>query len=292
MTACSSLATAGDVMLGQNGSVELLAKSGTSLTCSQVNCTGEARRVYRLQSLTEAQEIVTTEPLGISSKLSTIFAPSRGFGGQNVYALSSLDPLAPNAAAVSSTGASSQDSSTTFIISDGTIIQRFESGWADVTSGDSVGGTGNAYTSSSINLPASSFATDLQFSDPIVSPLFNLASTTIVVNPPAAQPAEENRTPSTKNVESFVESLMATPPVERMVVPTLMRANAEAATNHPDMADPTTAVDGSGGGAKFTAAASVASNMNAPEPSTELLIGAGLIAAGVFARVKRQQSKR
>jgi hypothetical protein len=31
--------------------------------------------------------------------------------------------------------------------------------------------------------------------------------------------------------------------------------------------------------------------MDTPEPSTELLIGAGLIAAGVFARVKRQAKR-
>jgi len=267
--------------------------SGTSLTCRQGNCTDEARHFYWLLSITEAQEIAAAGPRGINSKLSTLLTSGKGFGGQKVYVLSSLDSAATASSSTdSSTSDSSQDSSSTFIISNGKIIQRFESGWADVTSGDYVGGAGNVYSSSSINLPTSSFATNLQFSDPIVSPLFNLASTTIVVNPPASQPAEGNKTPSTKNVESFVESLMATPPVERMVVPTPMTANAEAALNNPDVTDPTTAVDGSGGGAGFTTAASAASNVNAPEPATDLLIGAGLIAAGVFARVKRQQSKR
>jgi hypothetical protein len=277
LVACGGVATAGDVMLGQSGSVELLAKAGTSLTCYQINCSNSARFSYFLESISSAEsDAAWLNSSAIGSRFSTLLTPSRMFGSTMSYGLSDIGVTPAATAAPSPSPAASPsdgpDYSGTFVLSNGQVLMQQP---ASTLTDDSTNSAGT-------------YATDLPFSNPIVSPAFNLAATTIVVNPPSSQPAFTDAPAAPAGAAPVAADTVVAGPGP---LPTPSTSNTEAIMN-ADVTDPETAVDGSGGGSAFAAMGAGTSSMSTPEPATDLLIGGGLIAAGIFARVKRQQRNR
>jgi hypothetical protein len=129
------------------------------------------------------------------------------------------------------------------------------------------------------SVPASSApAPQVKYTDPIVSPAFNSLSTVIVVT--GQLPASQSKTnKSSSDIDTLSSPSPATASAPAAAPVTAKFTSPMSFAVEPMMIASTTPM-----------MSMVGPSTDTPEPATDLLIGAGLVAAGVFARVKRQSN--
>lgn len=280
----SGLAEAGNVTMRQELNSGVTITTRDVLTCANLSCTGKNERPF---TLTNLQTPVSDAPGG-AVVLTSDFAAILNSGSDMTHlsSLLSLDTAAGGTTAgpsdvrmISSTG--------------GSDIGSF------ALNGNQIMGVAGASS-----MMSESSTSQAKYTDPIVSTSFNSMVAGIVLNTQVNAPASSSSSSSsssassTNNQSSTSNSNNAssnTSPVGAL----LPNAMADVTNDSPSGSSP------SGVHVNFTsnsyttsgtAAGMVAGpaymgqtpTSDAPEPGADLLIGAGLIAAGVFSRVSRQ----
>jgi hypothetical protein len=268
---CSGLVLAGDLTLDLTAGVRIA--NGVFLNCSEINCNGATHGYAFVGTLSAALAAEAAAAKSTTSAGESNFSTTFNSG----ITLQRLAPASQDAgAAAVSTGSPSfsnmsASSPDTFILNGTQVIGEAAS------------------TSRSPSVA-------VQYSNPIVSSSFNSNSTAIASNgeldegPPAVTAAVVSNAAGASASDashfggSSIDAMNVPTPAAEVVVPVSTSVNFGSTSVGADAAV-TNAIS------NVAATWPTTGNMDTPEPSTELLIGAGLIAAGVFARVKRQAKR-
>ena len=261
VVACSGLALAAEVKIGTALSSGIRIDNQTGLTCRDLNCL-DGGSPYSFSSLSTLKSVALApvSPSNFTNLLSS--------AAQFVKPAATLTTSVQPAAVIASTDS--------FTLSNGIIMGQL------ATTSDSATPSQNPVTSESkySNLMPPAFtvyATNAMSNFTPVFPIFLLDSFGL---PPTSKAMSQQNATSADIAPTFLD-LSPAPPAGSIDLPTPNTTPPESSFNVQSPAgfsgDPT--VTGAGGTLDTT---------STPEPSTVLLMGAGLIAVSVFARARRQ----
>ncbi|HEY3738191.1 MAG TPA: hypothetical protein VGL53_00030 [Bryobacteraceae bacterium] len=271
----SGLAEAGNVTLRHDMTSGVAITSKEVLTCANVACDGANQRPFNLTNL---QTPVSDAPGG-AVVLTSDFAAILNSGSDMTHlsSLLSLDTAA---------GATNEASSDVRMISSG--------GGSDIGSfalnGNQIMGVPGASS-----MMSESSMSQAKYSDPIVSASFNSMVAGIVLNTQVVAPSSSSSS-STNNQSSTSNSNnnSSTSPVGALLPNALADVTNDTPTGsntggvHVNFSSSSSSPSSAASFAAGPSFMGQGPTSDAPEPGADLLIGAGLIAAGVFSRVSRQ----
>lgn len=278
--AFGSVAVAGDIRLGSRLiSGVRLVNDGVTVGCEQVLCLGDnAVRSFRPLYNTGSAAIAPS------------FEPSAN--PYKIYSGALPAEATANPSSVIFTGTSNSqgadNSSPTFAMVNGRILELTSNGWIDRATGEAVTGQGLG--------PKVVAYGDNQFPDPIVTATFNNNSTTIATRglsaPSTATPGITIVTPEGTASTSGSTPLSIAQSISSPILTTDLNSPSTGSTsghgsttgivrstgNTDPVSDPTGTIDdslipGSGSGPLPA---------DAPEPASVMLFGAGLLVTGIF----------
>lgn len=253
VVAFSGVALAAEVKIGTALASGIRIDNQTGLTCRDLTCL-DVGSPYSFSALSTMKSVALA-PVSPSSNFATFLSSAAQFVKPAASFTTNVQP----AAVIASTDS--------FILSNGIIMDQ-------TPSQDPV--TPESKYSHLMPATFAVYATDSMSNFAPVFPIFLLDSFGL---PPTNQTVSQQNATSTDSARTFLD-LSPALPVGSIDLPTPNTAIPESSFDIQSSA-------GSSGDPTATGAGGTLDTTSAPEPSTVLLIGAGLIAVSVFARAKR-----